>query len=202
MRAAGQKNPGLSQRIFRLQVYLARLKTSGPIEYEPFPEQEVHQGTSCHRDQVGDDIVHVELPHQEAHDEQIADERNGSVAQVELREPHQRLQSVCCRPVAPSEALMPEKIVDDGSLDGQASRQKVVEAKNGAEEGQGGKLDQNPDPTDEIKFQPADEVPTTTVLLGARHWQRGSENLEPGTKRTAVTHPTSLDDKGEPCSSG
>jgi hypothetical protein len=90
----------------------------GSHENESIAQEEVRERANGYCDQVGDQIIHVKLTDEAAHYQQIATEGDGSIGQVEARESGERLRGARRSTVAPSEALVPEIVVNDGSFDG------------------------------------------------------------------------------------
>ena len=65
--------------------------------------------------------------------QQVADDRNSAIGGVELGESGERLPAMGGRTVLPGEALVPEKVVDNGGFDRERGCQQVVEMKRGTE---------------------------------------------------------------------
>src|SRR5271156_890011 len=84
------------------------------LENYPIAEQKIEERADGDGNQVREQVVHVELADERAHDEQVAGNRNGSVGGIELGESCERLEAMRGGTVLPGEALVPEEVVDDG----------------------------------------------------------------------------------------
>ena len=67
-----------------------RLAWSLFLEHPRFTHQKVRQRTECDRNRVGEQIVHVTLADHHLHERQVAEDGDGSVTQVEAKQPRQR----------------------------------------------------------------------------------------------------------------
>lgn len=123
-------------------------------EHETVAKKKVREG--AHRDcpEIGREVVDSELPDQQPHQQKVAGNGDGPVAQVEFKQPYERLHGPLRRSVRPGKALVPQKVVQHSGLDSKSGCQKVVQAKQRVEDRQGRQLHSDADPADEIELQP------------------------------------------------
>src|ERR1700686_4250414 len=92
---------------------------------------------------------------------------------MEFGQPEQRLRGPDSRPVRPSEALVPQEVMDHRDLDRQPRGQQVIQFQPGTKTTQRRQLHNDPDSTNGVELDPAKQCPMTIPLR--------TENREPRT---------------------
>src|ERR1700722_1527703 len=88
-------------------VILAKLAPTLRLEHEPIAKQEIDERADNDRNHIRCKIIELKSANQQSHQKNVPDDRNQSIARIELRKPYQRLQRSISRTVGPGKTLMP-----------------------------------------------------------------------------------------------
>src|SRR5512146_1782211 len=81
--------------------------------------QKIGQAAERDGQQVRQNVMQTEVADQQPHQQQVPADGHRACGQVEAQQPQRRLPQVDARAIRPGEALVPDEVVDYGSLHGQ-----------------------------------------------------------------------------------
>ncbi|MFZ0864161.1 MAG: hypothetical protein WB781_12035 [Candidatus Sulfotelmatobacter sp.] len=143
-------------------------------EHPRFAHQEIRQRAQGNRNRVGEQIVHLELTDHHFHQCQVAEDRYGSIGEIEAEEPFQRLphsirlRSARLRSISPGELFVPDEVMHHCGFDGDCGRREVVEVQHAFQQKQREELHGDANSADQVEFAPSHERGEWRVVFKRR----------------------------------